>query len=330
MSKTSLEAVDKTTGEFKRRPAVFRNHVSGAEGATYPPESGRYILYVSYACPWASRCLAVIAIKGLTDAIKVVIVEPIWGRTRPDVETDQHRGWIILDCADPIFGAKFVREVYDQATPPDVQPTEVFSVPLFVDGKTKTIVNNESSEIIRFLNSEFNEIAKHPEIDLYPAAQRAEIDHMNDLIYNPINNGVYRCGFAQSQGAYDTAVTELFGRLDELEQTLSTQRFLIANTQAPTESDIRLFVTLIRFDEVYVVHFKTNKRAIHDYPNLHGWLRDMWQWDSGVLQPTVNMEHIKQHYYGSHKTLNPYGIIPVGPDALRRLDVPHGREHLSA
>jgi putative glutathione S-transferase len=322
---TSLDAVS-VKGEFTRRPSVFRNTVSSAPDAQYPAEENRYVLYVSYACPWASRCLAAIALKGLGHVFRVVLVEPIWERTRP--EQDEHRGWVIPAGADPVFNAKFIRDVYDAATPKDAEPTAVFSVPVFLDAKTKTIVNNESSEIIRFIGQEFNALAKHPNTDLYPAKHRAEIDRTSESFYNTVCNGVYRCGFAQSQEAYDVAVTELFEALDHLDEVLSKRRFLIEGTTTPTESDIRLFVTLIRFDEVYVVHFKANKKQIKEYEHLHGWLKHMWQWDGGVLQETVNMDHIKRHYYGSHKTLNPYGIIPAGPNALLALEGPHGRDKL--
>jgi putative glutathione S-transferase len=316
------------SGSFQRKPAVFRDKVSSADGAKYPPEAGRYILYHCYACPWSSRVTALRAMKGLEGAIQVVIVEPVWKPTPQAKGEDE--GWGLAAGVDPVFGARSIGEIYDHCTPDGAAATEIYSVPLFVDRKTKTIVNNESSDIVRFVNSEFNSVAKRPQVDIYPEAKREEIDHMNDSIYETVNNGVYKCGFAESQEAYDQAVNALFKRLGELEELLSRQRFLISGSNAPTESDLRLFMTLIRFDEVYHVHFKANKKSIHEYPNLHGWLRDMWQWDNGVLQPTVNMEHIKQHYYGSHKTLNPYGTIPVGPGALARLNEPHGRETIQS
>lgn len=328
MATTSLQAVS-ATGAFVRRPAVFRNAVSSAAGAQYPAASGRYVLYVSYACPWASRCLAFIRLKGLEDAIPVVIVDPIWVRTRPNDENDKHRGWAIPEGADIVFGKRLVRDVYDAASPADVEPTKVYSVPVLIDSVSKTIVNNESSEIIRFLNTEFNAFAKFPEVDLYPEPLRAAIDDFNTSIYGAINDGVYRCGFAQSQAAYDEAMNALFKRLEELDAVLATRRWLVEGSKAPTETDIRLFVTLIRFDEVYVVHFKTNRKNLREFPNLHGWLSDLYQYHDGALKPTVDMDHIKRHYYGSHETLNPYGIIPHGSDSLGQLvRLQHGRDKI--
>ena len=324
---TSVDATN-AKGAFERRPAVFRSKITQEPTATYRAAAGRYVLYVSYACPWACRCLAVIAMKGLEDAIKVVVVKPVWERTRPGEDGDHHRGWILEAGSDPVFGASTVREIYDAATPEDAEPTQVFSVPVLLDTETRTIVNNESSEIMRMFNSEFNQFAKNPTVDLYPSEARDMIDRMNHSIYNSINNGVYRCGFARSQEAYDEAAKELFERLDVLENLLKTQRFLVAGTKAPTEADIRLFVTLIRFDEVYVVYFKTNRNMIIDFPNLHGWLRELWQWDGGGLQKTVHMDHIKMHYYRSHPQLNVHAIIPVGPNALSKLVDPAGREHV--
>jgi len=193
------------------------------------------------------------------------------------------------------------------------------TVPVLWDKKTKTIVNNESSEIIRFLNSEFNAFAKFPDIDLYPLPKRNKIDELNDYMYNRINNGVYRCGFATKQGAYEHAFAELFEGLEYFEKALSTSRFLLG--EDITESDIRLFVTIIRFDAVYFVHFKCNKKRIIDNPNLHGWMKDVYQHPR--IGKTIFINHIKNHYYGSHVTINPYSIVPVGPDL--DFTTPHGR-----
>ena len=309
-------------GAFQRKPSVFRDAIS--KGGKYPPAKGRYLLYVSYACPWACRCLALRLVKGLEDAIDVSVVAPIWTQTKPD--QDDHRGWTfdpsVPDATtDPIFGVRTIREVYEKATEGlDTKP-ERFTVPILFDKETKRIVNNESSEIIRFFNSEFNEFAKYPDIDLYPEPHRKTIDEMNESFYETVNNGVYKCGFAQSQEAYDIAAKALFDRLKELEDLLSKQRYLIKGAGL-TEADIRLFVTIVRFDDVYVVHFKCNHMMIREFPALSAWMRDVYQ--TAKLAPSVNMKHICDHYYGSHKTINPYGIIPIGKKL--DLDAPYGRE----
>jgi glutathionyl-hydroquinone reductase len=326
-AKTSVDATD-AKGAFVRKEATFRSVVSAEPGAEFPPEAGRYILYVAYACPWACRCLALRKLKGLEDAIRVVVVDPVWKRTRPDDENDQHSGWTIGEGVDPIFGARTVRDVYDKSTPEGGPQASVFSVPIFFDTKRNVIVSNESSEIIRFLNTAFDAIATKPTFDAYPVALRGAIDAMNDRVYNSVNNGVYRCGFAKSQEAYDVAVSELFERLDELEVLLAKQRWLVAGSELPTEADIRLFVTIVRFDEVYVVYFKCNKKAIREYPALQAWLRSMYQFADGALQDTVVMPAIKEHYYRSHPVLNTYGVIPAGPNTLADLVKPHGRDAL--
>ena len=324
---TSVDATD-AKGAFVRKEATFRNVVSPDAGAEYPAEAGRYLLYVAHACPWACRCLAMRKLKGLEAAIDVVVVNPVWARTNPDSADDEHRGWTIDEGVDPIFGARTMREVYDRSTPEGGPKASVYSVPVVFDTKTKTIVSNESSEIIRFMNTAFNAFAKFPDYDAYPEALRAGIDAMNERTYNSINNGVYRCGFAKSQEAYDGAVSELFERLDEVEAVLQKQRWLVAGSAAPTEADIRLFVTIVRFDEVYVVYFKTNKKCIREYPALQAWLRSVYQYNNGVLQDTVNMDGIKQHYYRSHPVLNSYGVVPAGPGTLASLAAPHGRDSL--
>jgi glutathionyl-hydroquinone reductase len=218
---------------------------------------------------------------------------------------------------EPLFGLQMIRELYFKANP---DYNGRFTVPVLWDTKTSTVVNNESSELIVMLNNEFNNLAKYPELDLYPEALRDEIDKTADSFYKTLNNGVYRCGFATTQGAYDEAFSELFETLDVLEARLGKSRYLCGNQ--PTLADIRLFPTLIRFDAVYVLHFKTNLRMLKEYPNLRSYTSELYQMPS--IRATVNFDHIKAHYFTSHPTINPHGIIPGGPD-LSYLDQPHGR-----
>lgn len=299
-------------GSFQRQASVFRRWVKDAPGAEFPPEAGRYHLYVSYACPWASRTLAVRKLKGLEDAIAVTIVNPV----RDD------RGWKFGDGSakhgepDPLHGWEYLSEGYLLTDPSfDGRVT----VPLLWDTKTNTAVNNESSEIIRMLNSEFNAFATHPEVDLYPEPLRAEIDALNERIYETVNNGVYQSGFATTQHAYEAAVTKLFESLDWLEDRLSERRYLTGD--ALTEADLRLAMTLFRFDPVYVGHFKCNIKRIVDYPNLWAYTRDLYQ-HPGIAE-TVNFDHIKRHYYVTHPQINPTRIVPVGPEI--DWSEPHGR-----
>jgi putative glutathione S-transferase len=334
MSGAARTAVDETAnGEFKRTDAGFRNHI--APGTEFAPESGRYHLYISYACPWACRTLAALHIKGLQDVIGVSITHPTWQRTRPDTPSDTHTGWVFVepthppligptghgsfscdDCIpDDINGAKFVRDLYEKSK----DKTGKYSVPVLWDKKSGVIVNNESSEILRIFNSAFNDFAKHPEIDLYPEPLRKEIDEVNSWVYSGINNGVYRCGFATKQEPYEAAFRELFSALDKCEERLSQHRYIVGNQL--TEADVRLFQTLIRFDEVYVVYFKTNKKFIHEFPNLRGYVQDLYQ--TPGFAAAVNMRHIKTHYFTSHPALNTYAIIPVGGEAW--WEQPHNR-----
>jgi putative glutathione S-transferase len=315
------------SGEFKRVASGLRDVVRASPSAAFPAAAGRYVLYAAHACPWSSRCLAVIKMKGLQHAIRVVYVEPKMEKLAHD-PFGEEEGWVLKECADPVFGARTIRELYDKATPSSKDAARVASVPVFLDTRTRTILNNESADIMHFLNSEFNQFAERPEVDLFPILLRDAIITMNDRLYEAVNNGVYKCGFAKTQAAYDKAFDDLFNRLDELEFLLGTQRFLIEGATAPTESDVRLFVTLIRFDEVYHTHFKCNKYAIRECPNLHGWLRDMWQWDHGVLQSTVKMDQIKTSYY-SMSWINPNGIVARGPDSLALLKLPHSRARLT-
>jgi putative glutathione S-transferase len=330
-ARTALAEMD--GGAFKRKASVWRDQIK--EGGRFPPESGRYHLYVSHACPWANRCLAVLKLKGLEKAIGVSVTHPTWARTRPDEEGDTHCGWVFRNpgdapmtspdgfgsfscdgCVpDPHNGAKTARELYDIAGDTGGK----FTVPLLWDTKKKTIVNNESSEIVVFFNSQFNAFAEHPEVDLCPAPLAESMASVDEWVYPSINNGVYRCGFAKSQVAYDTAVGELFAALDRCEEILSKQRYIAGDTF--TMSDLRLFMTLVRFDEVYVVYFKTNERFIHQYEHLSGYVRELWQMKG--VGSSVNMAHIKNHYFSSHPILNAYAIVPKGPGV--DLNALHGR-----
>lgn len=303
----------KTGGRFVRTEAQFRNWItpdgsageSGDEG--FKAESGRYHLYVSYACPWAHRTLIFRKLKGLESHISVSAVQPLM----------LSNGWEFGqgELRDPLYDSKFMHQIYTRTDP---QYSGRVTVPVLWDKQREIIVNNESAEIIRMLNSAFNELTGNYD-DFYPSDLHDAIHEVNDMVYDNVNNGVYKCGFATTQQAYEEAFAALFEALDQLEQRLAGQRYLVGSRQ--TEADWRLFTTLLRFDPVYVGHFKTNLKRIADYPNLYNYLRDLYQ-VSGVAE-TVNMDHIKQHYYGSHDTINPTGIVPVGPQL--DLTAPHDR-----
>ena len=308
-------------GKFQRQDAGFRNWVTadGSAGPTgeggFKAESGRYHLYVSLACPWAHRTLIFRVLKGLEAHIDVSVVHPLM----------KDKGWTLASdyagaTGDPLLGKQFMHEVYTAAVP---DATTRVTVPVLWDKDRGTIVSNESSEIIRMFNGAFDELTGNTE-DFYPEALRAEIDAMNAGVYDKVNNGVYKSGFATTQAAYDEAVTALFAELDRLEERLTTQRYLTG--AQVTEADWRLWTTLIRFDPVYVGHFKCNIRRLVDYPALWGFTRELYQWRG--IAATVNMDHIRYHYHASHETINPHGIVPVGP--VIDLDEPHGRGHLSA
>uniref|UniRef100_A0A1D1XZU8 Uncharacterized protein yqjG n=1 Tax=Anthurium amnicola TaxID=1678845 RepID=A0A1D1XZU8_9ARAE len=310
MARSALDEMSEL-GAFNRTPSTFRSFISRDKTSLFPAESGRYHLYISYACPWASRCLAFLKIKGLHNAISYTAVKPIWERTK---ESDGHFGWVFPSSSteelgaepDTLNAAKSIRELYELAS---ANYSGKYTVPVLWDKKNKTIVSNESAEIIRMLNTEFNDIAENPVLDLYPHHLQAQINEVNEWVYDGINNGVYKCGFAKKQEPYDEAVKKLYDTLDKCEEILSKQRYICGD--ALTEADVRLFVTLIRFDEVYAVHFKCNKKLLREYLNLFNYTKDIYQ-ISG-MSSTVNMEHIKRHYYGSHPSINPYGIISVGP-----------------
>ncbi|MCW2951731.1 MAG: Glutathione transferase [Conexibacter sp.] len=298
-------------GAFVRQQSTFRDWVTADGSSGYPAVPGRYHLYVSLACPWASRAVIVRQLKRLEDVISITVVDPV----------RDERGWrFTTEEPDPINGFAFLSEAY-LASDPDFQGR--VTVPVLWDTETRRIVNNESADIVRMLNSAFDAYGD-PSIDLYPAADRGEIDALNARVYDTVNNGVYKAGFATRQAAYEEAFDELFASLDWLDERLATRRYLLGD--AITEADWRLFVTLVRFDAVYVGHFKCNLRRIADYEHLSGYLRDLFQ-QPGIAA-TVDFDQIKRHYYGTHPQLNPTRIVPRGP-ALD-LDRPHGREHVGA
>ncbi|WP_353221477.1 glutathione S-transferase family protein [Salinisphaera sp. C84B14] len=301
---------DSTGGKFVRESAGFRDWVSADPDSRFTAEAGRYHLYVSLACPWAHRTLILRKLKGLESAIGVSIVDPYMGEW----------GWSFSDAPgtirDPLYGLDHLFELYQKAAS---GYTGRVTTPTLWDRQHETIVSNESADIVRMLNSAFDGVAEHPERDYYPSELRAEIDAVNERVYHDVNNGVYKAGFATTQEAYEQAFEKLFATLDWLDARLAEQRYLAGSRI--TEADWRLFVTLVRFDAVYVGHFKCNLRRIADYPHLSGYLRELYQ-VPGIAE-TTNFDHIKQHYYRSHPTINPTGIVPVGP-ALD-LYAPHGR-----
>ena len=288
-------------GAFKRQTSAFRRVVEASPEAEFPAESGRYHLYVSYACPWAHRTIIYRKLKGLEKAISLNVVDPF----------RDEKGWRFTPdkdgCdADEINSFSYLREAYEKSDPKFDQRV---TVPVLWDKRTSTIVNNESSEVIRILNSSFNEFAENPELDLYPEEHRSAINDWNERIYEFVNNGVYKAGFASTQEAYEAAVLPLFEMMDELDSHLAHSRFILGD--APLEVDWRLVPTLIRFDPVYVVHFKCNIRRLLDYKHLTRYLKDLME-VPGVRE-TVNFSHIKEHYFATHEKLNPNRIIPVGP-----------------
>ena len=293
----------KSAGRFQRRDSVFRDWVTADGGSGFAAEPGRYHLYVSLACPWAHRTLIFRKLKKLEEAISVDVVHWFMGDKGWNFGTEDDSG---AATGDRVLGKDFLHEVYTTARS---DYTGRVTVPVLWDKKEGTIVSNESAEIIRMLNTAFDEWAE-PGLDFYPEALRAEIDAVNEPVYHRVNNGVYKCGFATTQEAYDQAFAELFETLDELEARLGRQRYLAG--ERITEADWRLLPTLLRFDAVYHGHFKCNLRRLVDYPNLWAYTRELYQLP-GVAE-TVNLHHIKQHYYGSHESINPTRIVPRGPD----------------
>lgn len=299
-------------GRFIRQSSQFRNWVTpdGSAGPSgeggFKAEPNRYHLYVSLACPWANRTLIMRKLKGLEEMISISVVNPLMAENGWTFEPDE--GVI----PDPVAQADYLYEVYTH-----VDPTYSgrVTVPVLYDLKQDKIVNNESSDIMRMLNSAFDDIGAK-EGDYYPEELRQEIDEINDKVYNTVNNGVYKAGFATKQEVYQEEVTKLFETLDELEERLQDRRFLLG--EQLTEADLRLFTTLIRFDSVYYGHFKCNIRRITDYKHLWRYTRELYNWPG--VSDTINFKHIKEHYYRSHKTINPTGIVPVGPKLDFRLD----------
>jgi len=329
---------------------LTRNHPSFAlettidPGARFQPEPGRYHLYASYACPGSHRALIVRTLKGLQDVISVTIVHPTWRHTNLNDPNDKHRGWVFGDPngkpfsntigrggpfppayvgnePDPIFNAYSIRNIYEQAE----DTSGKYTIPLIWDTKENTIVNNESSDIAYMLNSSFNEFAKNPELDLYTEDDEEGMERLNEVsewMYPLMIHGVYRCGFAKSQAAYDQAIAELTEAFDKADTILQRQRYLTGD--ALTDADIRLFVTLLRFDEVYAFYFKANTRLVMLTPSLLNFCREIYQLE-GVAS-SCDMDHIKAHFFGSHAEWNKYSVIPRGLGFIELLDMPHDRD----
>ena len=317
--KAPVESPTSADGRFRRQPAVFRNWITpdGSPGPSgeggFPAESGRYHLYVSYACPWAHRTLIFRKLKGLEPHVGVSVVHPLM----------EDEGWTFATdfdgaTGDQLLGKRHLREIYLTADP---KATCRVTVPVLWDSRRATIVSNESAEIIRMFNSAFDAITGNGD-DYYPEALRPEIDALNGRIYETVNNGVYKAGFAGSQEAHEEAVTALFDTLDWLEARLTAQRYLCG--RRITEADWRLFPTLARFDPVYVCHFKCNIRRLSDYSALYGYFRELYQWPG--VRETVRLDHIKFHYFSSHESINPRRLVPLGP--LLDWDRPHEREEV--
>jgi len=319
--KAQFAAETSDTGEFQRQEDAFREWISNDGSTPYPAEAGRYHLYVSLACPWASRTVIFRKLKGLEDAIGMTVVDPI----------RDERGWAFRDpsgktpltapfeSTDPVNGFRYLREAYN-ATDPNFD--ERVTVPVLWDKETKKIVNNCEDDICPMFNRAFNAFAQNKELDFFPKEIQAEQAKLTDFIYENINNGVYKAGFATRQRPYEIACRKLFEALDQIEQRLAKTRYLFGNRIV--EADWRLFCTLVRFDAVYHGHFKCNIRRIIDYPNLQGYLMDLYQ-QPGIAE-TVNFDHIKRHYYMTHTEINPTRIVPLGP-ALD-LSQPHQRDKM--
>ena len=304
---------EQLAGQFVRQDDAFDEWVTADGRAGWPAAAGRYHLYVSLACPWAHRTVIVRKLKGLEAAIGMTVVDPI----RDD------RGWRFGAAPgerDPINGWTYLAEAY-RATDPQYHGR--ITVPTLWDTQTRRIVSNNDDHIMRMFETEFDAFAQSTDLDFYPLALRAEIDALNETIYQTVNNGVYQAGFATEQAPYEKAARAIFATLDTLESRLADRRYLFG--RSPIETDWRLFVTLIRFDAVYVGHFKCNLRRIVDYPNLWGYLRDLYQFRD--VASTVNFDHIKRHYYMTHGDINPTGIVPIGPEL--DLTSAHGRDRLN-
>lgn len=339
---------------FQRSHSQARDTI--CEGGDFPPEAGRYVLYVSYACPWACNCMAMLKLKGLEEVIDVCVTHPIWQKTAPDDPEDKHTGWVFMSPdskerwpllagngdtfgyikgtnADTYNGARSVREIYKLHFETTGFANKKCTVPVLWDTKSKRVVNNESMDIMRMFNSAFQKFAKVPELDMYPSETEKLALELNEWIYHDINNGVYKCGLAPNQEAYGVAFKSLFAGLDRAEAILSKSRFLTGPKM--TWIDLRLFFTLVRFDEVYTVLFKCNKKLVREYDALLNFTRELYQ--NPGIRYAINMEHIKKHYYLSLKIINPSGVYPFGPqgvDGQGRNDncdiflQPHNRDRL--
>ncbi|MEW6159230.1 MAG: glutathione S-transferase family protein [Verrucomicrobiota bacterium] len=311
-AQAQFPAEQSSSGEFVRQEDAFRDWISNNGTSPFPAVAGRYHLYVSLACPWASRTLIVRNLKGLQDTIGVTIVDPV----------RDERGWAFRDgpghTRDPINGFAFLSEAY-RASDPNYNGR--VTVPVLWDKESRRIVNNSEDDLCRMFNDAFDAFGR-ADVNLFPAEIESEHRELAEFIYHKINNGVYKAGFATAQPVYEHACRELFKALDALEERLATRRFLFG--RRIVEADWRMFCTLIRFDPVYYVHFKCNLHRIVDYPNLHSYLLDLYQ-QEGVAE-TVNLDHIKRHYYLTHEEINPTRLVPIGPEM--NLMRPHGRERL--
>ncbi|MFZ1017508.1 MAG: glutathione S-transferase family protein [Candidatus Cybelea sp.] len=310
MNKAQFPKEQAADGNFKRQEDAFRDWVTADGSSGYPAQAGRYHLYVSLACPWACRTVIVRRLKGLEAAIGMTVVDPI----------RDERGWRFTAQPDTVNGWAFLSEAYT-ATDPDYDAR--VTVPVLWDKERGRIVSNSDDDIMRMFETQFDAVATNPQLELFPNELRPQIDELNDFLYETFNNGVYRAGFATSQAAYERAAYEVFTTIDAMEERLAYQRYLLGTR--PVETDWRFFVTLVRFDPVYYGHFKCNLRRIVDYPNLYGYLRDLYQID-GVAE-TVDFDQIKRHYYITQDEINPTGIVPIGP--IMDLTQPHDRDRLN-
>lgn len=300
-------------GRWHRPESSLREWVRRDDSGVFRPEAGRYDLYVSYACPWAHRTILVRALKGLEDCIGLVVMDPAL--------TDQ--GWRIVGRSDGAGLGTTSRYLWELYVATDTAFTGRVTVPVLWDRNTQRIVNNESADIVQMLAREFDEFARNADLDLRPEALEDQIRELNQTLYENVNDGVYRCGFARTQDAYRDAFDRLFATLESLDLRLDRRRYLLG--ERVTEPDVRLFTTMIRFDAVYHGHFKCNDRRLSDFPSLFGWVRDLYQMPG--VRETVDFEHIKRHYYTSHPHLNPSRIVPAGPN-LSYLDWPHARAEI--
>jgi putative glutathione S-transferase len=308
---SSLDRESAHDGSFRRQDSSFRNWISAQPGAEFPLEAGRYHLYVARACPWAHRTIIGRQLMGLEDAISISFLDPV----------RDERGWAFTggQFVDPVNGFEFLRDAYIAT---DASYDIRVTVPVLWDKERGVIVNNESSEILRMLETVFEPLAAHP-LDLYPQDLRKDIDALNGHIYDTVNNGVYKAGFSRRQAVYESAVAAVFQTLDELDDRLGQRRYLFGDS--PVETDIRLFTTLVRFDAVYQIHFKCSLRKLIEYPHLWPYARDVYQWRG--IGETVNLEEIRTHYYRTHPMINPSGLVAVPPAAS--FEEPAGRESLA-